>query len=308
MRDNSLTVIATSFNDEVNVGKFIENLERQTVLPQKLIIADGGSRDKTVEAVVKKADLSPFPIEVIHDKGRLNIAQGYNVAIRQVKTELILILGIGNAYEDVFIEKLLSYKNSNDTEVVYTPVVGVEVNSFSRAYNAAFVGGDLGKDFGMPSNRGMLIEAAVFDRIGVFWEHFIYAGEDMEFFYRLQQNDVKMGCQKDTRLFWETPKSFSEYLKKTKVNAIADLQCEKRSRIVRNIAIRLAVILTACYCMITGHTLILGVLLALFLILTAVKIKSIYVLALCLRLHFFFLPAYYYVVQCKYWKDEYRCK
>lgn len=299
------TVIATSYNDENNVEKYLYNFEKQTVKPTELLIVDGGSYDGTVEKIKKLMMQYSFKVSVVSDIGRLNIAEGYNEAVKRSKTDKILITGIGNDYSLNFCESLIDYYTNNDIDIVYTPIIGIDKNTFSKAFNIAFVGGKGKKDFGFASNRGVFLSKKVFDKIGYFYEHFVYAGEDTEFFIRAQNEGLRSGCDTNGFVYWETPTSFSEYLKKNKVNAIADMQCSDNSKLLRHMSVRAGIILgTAIGAFISPW---IAVILWIVIICTiALKINSVDILAILLRIHFIFLPTYYYIKNRKYFAEQYK--
>lgn len=305
--DMDFSILVTGFNDGKRYADFFESIKKQTLLPSELIIADGGSSDNSKEIV---EDLIPnylFKIRFIDAEDRLNIAQGYNVAVKACKTNLMLMMGIGNDYSDNFCESMIKYYYNNDVDIVYTPIVGINVNTFSKAFNIAFVGGKKGKDFGYASNRGALLSKKVFDKIGYFYEGFVYAGEDTEFFIRAERAGLNAGYNLNGIVYWETPNSFKQYLKKNRVNAIADMQCEPNSQILKHITIRAGLIAATVVCSLVSPWIGIG-LWAVVVCAIVWKIRSINIIAILLRLHFIFLPTYYYMKNRKYFSEQYKVK
>lgn len=301
------TMITTTYNDENNVKRYLDNIEKQNVKPTTLVVVDGGSKDNTVKYIKALSSDYSYKIEVLANLGRLNIAQGYNEAVKHSKTELLLLTGVGNYYSSNFCDSMLGYYTAHEVDIVYTPIVGINANRFSKAFNIAFVGGEKGKDFGYASNRGVLLSRKVFDKIGFFYEKFVYAGEDTEFFIRAEKAGLKSGYNTDCFVYWETPTDFRQYLKKNKVNAIADMQCESNAHILKHIAIRMGLI---------GATVVgtfvspwIGVGLWMAVVCAIIwKIKSLNLAAILLRLHFIFLPSYYYAKNNKYFSKQYKVK
>lgn len=301
------SILVTSFNDEKNFEDFFDNIEKQSIKPEELVIADGGSSDNSKEFVAKILSRYSYSIRFVETNKRLNIAEGYNTAVRECKTDLMIMMGIGNSYESNFCESLLDYYKKNEVDIVYTPIVGVDKTRFARWFNVAFVGGSKGKDFGYASNRGVLLSKSVFDKIGYFYESFVYAGEDSEYFIRAEKCGMKAGYDTDTVLYWETPTTFKEYFKKNKVNAIADMQCLINGAIFKHIAIRVLLTLTLiCLGFIKWYLPLLAI--AALMVLISLKIKSCSLGAVILRLHFVFLPSYYYIKNRKYFAEQYKVK
>jgi glycosyltransferase involved in cell wall biosynthesis len=301
------SILVTGFNDAKNYENFFENIEKQSLHPCELVIADGGSSDNSEALIASVAANYSFDIRYVPTRDRLNIAQGYNVAVKESRTEAMLIMGIGNQYSLGFCESMVRYYLEHNVHIVYSPIVGVEKNQFSKAFNAAFVGGKKGKNFGYASNRGVFLTKKVFEKIGYFYENFVYAGEDTEFFIRAEKAGMRSGYNTNGAVYWETPASFQEYLKKNKVNAIADMQLANNMQIYKHICIRFALIAAT---IISGLVLPwIPLLLWLVIIcLIAYKISSFNLMAIALRIHFIFLPSYYYIRERKYMENMYKFK
>lgn len=301
------SILTTAFNDANNFEKFFDSIEAQTLKPIEIIVADGGSKDDSKDVISKISEKYTYAIRFIETTQRLNIPQGYNVAVQECATDKMIIMGIGNSYNPHFCESMFNYYEKHDVDIVYTPVVGINQNIFSEAFNIAFVGGSKGKDFGLASNRGVFLSKKVFDQIGYFYEGFVYAGEDTEYFIRANNAGLKVGYNTKGVVYWETPVNFKEYLKKNKVNAIADMQCLKNKEIVKHISNRCALIMVLVALAVVRWYLPVIVVVGL-LGLIILKIKSVNPLAILLRLHFIFLPSYYYLKNGKYFSQEYKMK
>lgn len=302
---NDFTVIATSFNDEKNMIRFLDGFNAQTIRPKYVLIVDGGSTDETETIVKKQENNYPFKIEMYFKIGRLNIAQGYNEAIRRSKTEWMIIAGIGNDYSPDFCESLLKEEKRGEASIVYSKIIANSVNAFSNAFNVAFVGGNKGKIYPMASNRGVLVSKKVFRQCGLFYENFNYAGEDMEFFAeRIHQHDIQMQYAEGGVVYWDTPQNFTEYLKRSRVNAIADMQMIPKKKIIKHIVSRLIVIAFFCLSLAVKWELAL-LYLAAFYIAVWYKHRNFSFTAYLLRIHFLFLPMYYYIRNWKYTKKEF---
>lgn len=219
------TIIATSYNDEHEIGNYLSNVVQQRVLPKEIIIADGGSKDNTVFIVKEFSKKSPVPIRLVMN-GRLNISQGYNLAVKHVKTPYILITGIGNIYDKNFSYECLKKIDDDGSDLIYGPIKGVDKTKFSRLFNKAFLNGNDGKIQTIGSNHGVMINKAIFEKFGYFLEGFKYAGEDTEYYYMLKKNNISTSIAENAIVFWKTPQSTKEFIKQRKNYTIAELQLE----------------------------------------------------------------------------------
>lgn len=302
-KEELFSVIITTYNDSKKVDEFMASIIKQSVIPGSLFIVDGGSKDDTVTLFKKYQKSMPFDIRIIDNRGRLNIPQGYNIGVSECPSKKMFFMGIGNTYSTNFFESLLKEMSESKSEIIYCPIIGNNQNSFSKIFNIAFVGAEKGKDFGIASNRGVLVKRKVFEEIGLFYENFIYAGEDTEFFLRAKEKNIKESYAKDTFLIWDTPINFNEYLKKIKYNSIADIQCLDSKILIKNILSRILFIFLFIITCFTPYFFLLPLLLIGLIIL---KIKRLSISAIALRFHFFFLPAYYYIKYIKYFKNYFK--
>lgn len=87
-------LIATLFNEADNVSRWWAGLMRQTVLPDEMVIVDGGSTDGTWETLQQLARQSPVPVTL--KQRRCNIAEGRNLAIRLTDAEIIATSDAGS--------------------------------------------------------------------------------------------------------------------------------------------------------------------------------------------------------------------
>lgn len=245
------SVIATSFNDSAEIESYLRYIVNQSVSPSEVIIVDGGSKDDTVSKIIAFAEKNNINIRVISDRGRLNISQGYNIGVKESHNDHLVITGIGNIYDKDFCKYLIDCYEGGDYDMVYCPTFGVDQNNFSKHFNSVFLRGKKGKRYPFPSNRAVLIDKKVFERAGLFYEHFVYAGEDTEFFQRVYGLGYRIGYTEKAIMHWFTPSDFNQYKKKWKVNAIADLQLLSKRRIVMDALIKtsLLIIVAVLFCM-----------------------------------------------------------
>lgn len=218
-----LSGIVTTFNDSSAILAFLENIYSQTAWPEELLIVDGGSMDDTVSKIEEYNRTSDINITIVNDGQRLNISEGLNAGIKKSSHKWLLILGTGNYYEPNFVEELWNAKGLSNSLVFYSNVLGIDKTEFAKVFNQYFLNGNSPFDW-EPSNHGVLIAREVFIKHGLFWEHFHYAGEDSEFFKRITDSGVFCEYVDSTSVYWETPKSWKEFLKKMEVNAIAEWQ------------------------------------------------------------------------------------
>jgi len=214
------SIVATTYNDGQEIEIFLDEILKQKKLPCEIIIADGGSTDDTVEKIKKYQKNSDVSIRLFYGK-RLNIAQGYNEAIRNAKCKYIGITGIGNFYDVNFFSDLLQNMQMNHSDVEHGMICAYGENKFARSYGKAFLG-----KITNPSNRGCLIKKDIFENIGYFLTDFIYAGEDEEFYQRVINKGYQCHWSKENKIYWKVPTSYKEMNKQIDRYMIGSMQIQ----------------------------------------------------------------------------------
>lgn len=217
------SIVVTTFNDCRSIRHFISDLSMQLLQPDEVVIADGGSTDDTKPIILEMSSQLNFTLRLISSDQRLNISQGLNIAIKEAKNDLIVILCAGNSYPSSFLDEMLNDHIKNLSGVTYAKVIGERRTLFQKIFSDYFLKGTTPKDWG-PSNRGVCIDKKVFIQHGLFLEQFSYAGEDTEFFRRLTLANVSFSCCDNAVLTWQEPENLHDFHKKMSVNAIADWQ------------------------------------------------------------------------------------
>lgn len=217
----AISVVITTFNDEKELPALLNQIGTQKLLPNEIIIADGGSNDRTIDIINEYKDKLKSQLVVLLD-GRLNISEGLNLAIRNTNFDRIAIMATGNSYEEDYLFNLNNKMDETNADICTVPFKGSEMNSFSVLYNKVFLNGKDGNR--IPTNHGMLIKKDVYKRIGLYYEHFIYAGEDAEFLNRIICNDIKIEIVDYPKIVWDAPKDINQMVKQIKWYMIAQLQ------------------------------------------------------------------------------------
>ena len=215
------SLVTTVFNDQKEILEYMKNMSEQTYQPSEIIIADGGSTDKTTDIIEEFSKGIEIPVKIITGK-RLNIAEGFNEAIKIARYELIGISAVGNIYDKDFYKNLIHTLDREELDAVYAPVRGLDCNRFSKKYNNMFLNGNDGER--ILSNHGFVARKEVFEELGYYYEGFYYAGEDTEFAQRISESRFKVRCEENAKLYWKTPKNYSEFIKQIKYYYIASLQ------------------------------------------------------------------------------------
>lgn len=227
----SYTAVTTVYNNEDEIVDYLDNMLCQTMPPDQIIIADGGSSDNTSRIVDHYAKNSQCIIKLIYGK-RLNIAEGFNEAIRKADNSIIAITAIGNRYKSDYFEILYNMMVNYNYDICYGAVRGTKKNTFQVTYANTFLNGDRGECLPIGSNHGVLIKKSIIEITGYFYEKFYYAGEDTEFYQRANDMGAISKCIEEAYMEWDTPKDIIGFIKQIKYYTIARMQIEENRALI----------------------------------------------------------------------------
>lgn len=100
-----VSVISPVLNERDNVAPLIESLMSQTVVPDEIVVADGGSTDGTREALAALAVRYPI-VRVVDGPG--GISENRNAAIAASAHELVACIDTGCIAEPDWLENLIA--------------------------------------------------------------------------------------------------------------------------------------------------------------------------------------------------------
>ena len=106
-----ISVVVPVYNEEKNIVSTLNAIYSNTILPDEVILADGGSTDRTVALVRKK-----FPQVRVYNNPRKNAACGRNVGIRRAKGDIIAFTDGDCIVAKDWIEKILDTFKNNDID------------------------------------------------------------------------------------------------------------------------------------------------------------------------------------------------
>jgi len=149
-----VSFIATVFNEEKTIKKFLASLLAQTKQPEEIIIVDGGSVDNTV-AEIKNAKGKKIKIFVSFGANR---SQGRNLAIKKAGGEIIVTADGGCELDKKWLEEITKPFKNPTIDVVagyYQPITKNTFQKCLACYTCVMKDQINPQDF-LPSSRSIL--------------------------------------------------------------------------------------------------------------------------------------------------------
>lgn len=179
------------------------------------IIVIDNSPDNTLQSDIQKH----FPYIIYHySEKNLGFAAGNNIGIKQARGEWIMILNSDTETTDDDLKKLLHIAIQEKKQVIAAKLVGKDQNiqnsigyfdSFfrnplnwlflrPRFIDNTYVKDNMQVDFAL--GAALLIHKSIFQKIGYFDTDFFMYFEDIDFCYRLHQNNIPILYSPDVQI------------------------------------------------------------------------------------------------------------
>lgn len=121
-----ISIVIPTLNEERNIKESLLSLRNQTYKDFEIIIADGGSKDKTVEIAKKYAD------RVIVYRGS-DISTAKNHGVKEAKGEILVFTDADTKFENDWLEKIAKHFEDKGVIAVGGPVKPLE-NKFKHRF------------------------------------------------------------------------------------------------------------------------------------------------------------------------------
>ncbi len=216
-----ITVISTVLNEGEHIRRLMELLCAQTRQPDEVIIADGGSRDRTVAILREYADR--LPLTVLVEPGA-NISAGRNRAIAAAAGEIIAVTDAGVTLAPNWLDCLTQ-------PLIDDPVLEVVGGFFHADPHSVFeaalgattlpLASEIDAETFLPSSRSVAFRKVAWIAAGGYPEWLDYC-EDLVFDFRLREIAAPTVFQKGALVYFRPRESLSAFTKQYYLYARGD--------------------------------------------------------------------------------------
>ena len=182
-------LIVTVLNEGDTIDALLQSIAAQRVAPDEVVIADGGSTDRTLDTLERWQGC--LPLRVIEAKGA-NISQGRNKAIAATDAELIAVTDAGVRLDPCWLEQLHTALTPR-TDVVSGFFTADARSTFERVLGATTLPDleDVKPETFLPSSRSVLFRRRQWAAVGGYPEWLDYC-EDLVFDFALKRNGAQI--------------------------------------------------------------------------------------------------------------------
>ncbi len=196
------SVIVTVYNEENTITRFLESVNKQTEVPDEVVIVDGSSKDSTVKKINEFINRhKKLNIRLVVKAGNRSV--GRNTAIKNARNEIIAISDSGNILDRDWLKNIVKPFKNKKTDVVAGYYKGEAKNIFQRCLipYVLVMPDKVNKDNFLPATRSMAIKKSVWKRSGGFNEKLSH-NEDYEFANRLKAKGANIVFEQTAIANW----------------------------------------------------------------------------------------------------------
>jgi len=181
-----ISLVCTVYNEGRNVRDLLDSILTQTLMPDEIVIVDGGSTDDTIKHLLAYEDR--LPLRVIVQPGA-NISQGRNRAIAEARGDIIAVTDAGVVLHPTWVEDITHPLWENpDVAVVSGFFVAAPWNAFEMALGATTLPdlSEIDPETFLPSSRSLALRKSAWEASGGYPEWLDYC-EDLIFDFELRK-------------------------------------------------------------------------------------------------------------------------
>lgn len=203
-----ISLIIPTYNSEKVIGKCVESLLAQSVLPDEIIIVDGNSTDKTKEVCFSFNN--PI-IKFVTNPVSRTPGSNRNLGVRQAKNNYFVFID-----SDCVADRGLIKNYKRDFQNHYCIAGNVKISNPGKISNFAY----LAQKILLPNESGIIKNNFFWSmNFGITQEHFIEfidssCAEDLVFFTEFHKQGKQAYFSEDTIVYHSYPSSPMEYFNK----------------------------------------------------------------------------------------------
>lgn len=195
-----VALIVTVRNEEASIDALLDSLLGGSRAPDEIVVADGGSTDRTVERLRHRAASDPR-VRFLVAPGNRSV--GRNAAVRAAKASIIACTDAGVRVEPDWLERITEPFADSGVDVVAGFYRSAGETAFERAAGVVSAPHleEVDREHFLPSTRSVAFRRAAWERVHGFderWDH----NEDTPFALSLKRAGCRFAFAPDAVVRW----------------------------------------------------------------------------------------------------------
>ena len=206
-----ISVISTVLNEAKYLEEFLDSLFSQTLQPEEVVIADGGSTDKTLEILSNYSKKEPR-LKIVAAAGS-NISGGRNAAIKASTGQIIAVTDAGAKLSKEWLANIAAGL-SKDFEVAsgfFAPTAHTIYEKSLASVTVPIVS-EIEPDKFLPSSRSVAFYKSAWEKVNGYPE-WLPICEDLVFDLKLKKAGFKFQFCPQAIAFWRPRSTVKKFFK-----------------------------------------------------------------------------------------------
>jgi len=223
MPAEKVSLIIPIRNESESIEKLIKSIEAQTLLPDEVIIVDGGSIDDTIK--IFNTLVGGNERYRLIETENATPGRGRNIGIENARNEWIALTDAGIVLDKDWLKNLVAVVDANPSlEMIYGNFEPLMNSSFEKCAVFTYVQSKKKNAIREKFIASSLLKKSVWERVGGFPD--FRAAEDLIFMETVAENNIKTGTAPEALLYWQVPpdllsifRKFALYSKHNVINS-----------------------------------------------------------------------------------------
>jgi polysaccharide pyruvyl transferase WcaK-like protein/glycosyltransferase involved in cell wall biosynthesis len=219
-----VTLVTTVRDEADNAPAWLADLERQTRVPDEIILLDGGSQDGTWEVLQDFAAHTALNMRLVRRPGT-NIATRRNLGVSMATHPVIAMTDFGCTLDPDWLENLLlPFQTDPQTEVVAGWYRGHSSSSFGRRALIELLPRleEINPQEFLPACRSIAFRREAWEKAGGFPEWVTKTGEDTYFDVQLKRSCRNWAFVPSAQVVWHAPATLRAWWRKLTTWSVGD--------------------------------------------------------------------------------------
>lgn len=207
-----VSLVLTVLNEERGLPAFLESLSAQTLLPDEVVVVDGGSTDSTVAVLEAWGRSAATKLTVVESPGA-NISEGRNLAVDRAQHHLIAVTDAGTCLDAGWLAALVAAKG-DDVDVVSGFFEPMWTSPTERLFATVLMPlrDEVDPATFLPSSRSLLLTRDAWRAGGGYPEWLDYC-EDLVFDLEMKRAGLRFAFQPEAVARWSARDTWRAYAK-----------------------------------------------------------------------------------------------
>jgi glycosyltransferase involved in cell wall biosynthesis len=221
MKKIKVSLITTERNEKESIAEFIDSVLNQSLQPNEIIVADGGSTDGTIE-IIKDYIKKGAPIKLVNAPGNRSI--GRNAAVKAAKNEHIACTDVGSRLDKNWLKNITEPFRKNPKAMVVSGSFKQEPKTYFEKISSDLMlvpNKKIDVKTWLPSSRSIAFTKTAWRKAGGYPEYTNF-NEDTPFDLALKECGYKFEDGLKAIVYWRPRPNIKEFYRQYYYYSLGD--------------------------------------------------------------------------------------